>query len=130
VSKIKTLLPDVQGRCPMGCGETLFLGSGGYITCSWFSCPRPDAASLLLEEMETDHIAEFAEDDTFTILHPLRERLERELMACPLHTYLVCLAGPPVVPGRYRASYLAPPSGPDGTGWEFEKIQESEITND
>lgn len=39
----------VVGRCPMGCGETLFLGSGGYVTCSWVECPQPDAASDLLE---------------------------------------------------------------------------------
>jgi hypothetical protein len=23
----------VMGNCPMGCGDTLFLGSGGYVTC-------------------------------------------------------------------------------------------------
>ena len=40
--------PRVQGRCPMGCGETLFLGAGGYVTCSWIDCPEPDAATRLL----------------------------------------------------------------------------------
>lgn len=121
--KIPNQGPDVQGHCPMGCGETLFLGSGGYVTCSWFSCPRPDAASLLLEQTETDHVVEFADDDTFTIMHPLRERLEGELMACPLHAYLVGLVGPPVAAGRYHASYLGS-SGPGELGhWEFEEIE-------
>ena len=39
----------VAGYCPMGCGQTLFLGSGGYVTCSWVECPEPDVASTLLE---------------------------------------------------------------------------------
>ena len=42
-------MTDVRGFCPMGCGETLFLGSGGYVTCSLIGCPRPDAASILLD---------------------------------------------------------------------------------
>ncbi|MFE5958934.1 DUF6085 family protein [Streptomyces rubiginosohelvolus] len=41
--------PTVQGHCP-ACGRTsLFLGSGGYITCARIDCPEPDAASTLLE---------------------------------------------------------------------------------
>lgn len=40
--------PRVRGICPMGCGETLFLGAGGYVTCSWIDCPDPAAASDLL----------------------------------------------------------------------------------
>jgi hypothetical protein len=40
---------NVQGRCP-ACGwTTLFLGDGGYVTCSRADCPQPDAASTLLE---------------------------------------------------------------------------------
>jgi hypothetical protein len=41
---------DVRGRCP-ACGrESLFLGSGGYVTCRQLACPEPDAASTLLEQ--------------------------------------------------------------------------------
>ena len=40
--------PWIRGKCPMGCGETLFVGAGGHITCSWVDCPRPDAADALL----------------------------------------------------------------------------------
>ncbi|MFF9639414.1 DUF6085 family protein [Streptomyces bacillaris] len=41
--------PTVQGRCP-SCGAiSLFLGSGGYVTCARIECPEPDAASSLLE---------------------------------------------------------------------------------
>jgi hypothetical protein len=44
-------LPHVQGRCP-ACGTAgLFLGSGGYVTCSSVDCPEPDAATTVLERM-------------------------------------------------------------------------------
>lgn len=36
----------IQGYCPMGCGETLMLGSGGYVTCGLLGCSNPTAVSL------------------------------------------------------------------------------------
>ncbi len=40
----------VEGFCP-ACGkETLFLGEGGYVTCSQLGCPVPDAATRVLED--------------------------------------------------------------------------------
>ncbi|MEU6661224.1 hypothetical protein [Streptomyces sp. NPDC046821] len=42
-------LPLVKGRCP-ACGTAgLFLGDGGYVTCSLIGCPEPDAATTVLE---------------------------------------------------------------------------------
>jgi len=43
--------PSVQARCP-ACGSsgTLFLGDGGYITCSLVECPTPEAAHEAIEE--------------------------------------------------------------------------------
>lgn len=33
--------PVVRGKC-LACGhDTLFLGRGGHVTCSWLSCPEP-----------------------------------------------------------------------------------------
>jgi hypothetical protein len=92
----------VQGYCPMGCGRTLFLADGGYVTCSYLHCPRRDAVVDLLADGESEHIAVFGEA-TFTIRHPLRERLDDALMDCVLHEYCEALDGPPVQPGRYRA---------------------------
>lgn len=40
--------PEVQGRCPACGGQSLFLGSGGYVTCSRIECPDPTAADDLL----------------------------------------------------------------------------------
>jgi hypothetical protein len=105
---------EVQGFCPMGCGSTLFLAAGGYVTCSFISCPRPDAVADLLADRETEHIVQFGEDG-FTIRHPLRERLDDALMDCALHDYCTSLPGPPVKPGRYRARH-------DGTRWTWEAL--------
>ena len=44
--------PKVDGYCPMGCGPTLFLGEGGYVTCSWHACPNPSAVADLLEDRQ------------------------------------------------------------------------------
>jgi hypothetical protein len=42
-------LPLVQGNCPACSSASLFLGNGGYVTCSRIDCPEPDAASTALE---------------------------------------------------------------------------------
>jgi hypothetical protein len=38
----------VQGRCPACRGASLFLGSGGYLTCARLDCPNPSAADDLM----------------------------------------------------------------------------------
>ncbi|MET9517400.1 hypothetical protein [Streptomyces sp. NPDC002994] len=40
---------NIQGRCPACHGQSLFLGDGGYVTCSRIDCQDPDAASVVLE---------------------------------------------------------------------------------
>ena len=42
--------PDVQGRCPACGGSSLFLGSGGYLTCARLDCPQPDAATEVIAD--------------------------------------------------------------------------------
>lgn len=42
--------PKVRGFCLMGCGQTLFLGDGGYVTCSLDSCPDPAATNDALNQ--------------------------------------------------------------------------------
>jgi hypothetical protein len=103
-------MTDVTGNCPMGCGRTLFLGKGGYITCSYVHCPRPDAVADLLADRETEHLATF-DADGFTIRHPLRERLDNALMTCDLHALCANMPGPPVQPGTWRVT------GPGWTNW-------------
>jgi len=92
---------DVRGFCPMGCGETLFLGDGGYVTCSLIGCPCPDAVSTLLDDRETDHVVHLKER-TFTVRHPLRERVDDVLMHCDIDRRLTEFDSPPNYPGHYR----------------------------
>lgn len=101
----------VAGHCPMGCGPTLFLGSGGYITCSLDVCPQPDAAADILADGEAHHIVKL-DDTEFTVRHPLRERLNDELMRCSLHAWIASLSGPPRKTGTYRVR--TPTSGTSG----------------
>lgn len=108
-----TANPDIQGWCPMGCGRTLFVGNGGYITCSYIHCPRPDAVADLLHDNEIEHIVAFSETG-FTVRHPLRERLDDALMSCFLHEEIAAMSGPPVKPGRYRAR------SKQAGGWTYE----------
>lgn len=35
-------------ECPMGCGETLILAEGGFLTCTHLSCTNPTAAGEML----------------------------------------------------------------------------------
>jgi hypothetical protein len=93
----------VQGRCPWCGGNSLFLGSGGYVTCSHSECDNPSGITDLLDG-ETEHIVVLRDND-FTIQHPMRERLAGELFECGLHGYLGNLGGPPRVPGRYRVMW-------------------------
>ena len=94
----------IPGYCPMGCGMTLFTGAGGYLTCSALKCPRPGAASDLLDDSEAEHVV-VLKQSTFTVRHPLRERLDDELLKCSLDEWLVSRSGPPAVPGRYRVRW-------------------------
>jgi len=90
---------SIQGRCPMGCGDTLMLAEGGFVTCCSLDCPRPDAASSILADADPVHLVELREED-FTLRHPLHERLDNALMHCTLHEHLQHM--PPRKPGRYR----------------------------
>lgn len=42
--------PRVRGRCPACYGSSLFLGEGGYVTCSRLECTNPTAADSVLNQ--------------------------------------------------------------------------------
>jgi uncharacterized protein DUF6085 len=96
-------MTQIQGHCPLGCGEGLILGEGGQIWCADLLCPRPTAAAEILADAEADHVVVLG-GAGFTVRHPLRERLDDLLMSCTLHEYLANLPGPPQPPGRYRVT--------------------------
>ncbi len=90
----------LEAYCPMGCGKTLFIGKGGYITCSHLKCPNPTVVADMLLDPEHEHVV-VIEPFSFSIKHPLRERPD-EVLACSLHAYMSNLSGPPAAEGRYR----------------------------
>lgn len=93
----------VQGYCPMGCGQTLILSGSGTIVCNGAHCPRPGAVDELLSDRETEHVVQLGEHG-YNLVHPLRERLDGQLLECTVGTWIGAQAPadlPP--PGRYRA---------------------------
>jgi hypothetical protein len=105
----------VDGYCPACGSQSLWLWNSAKVTCQRIGCPRPTAVDELLADCETAHVVQ-VDADTFTVRHPLIERLDDALMRCQLHHYIAGLPGPPVKPGRYRVSADL------GVGWRFEEL--------
>lgn len=97
-------LIDIAGAyCPMGCGQTLHLSTAsGMISCPAPQCPDSGAAQKIISDPESEHVVLFG-SDSFTVRHPLKERLG-DLFACEMHATCLRLDGPPGGrTGRYRA---------------------------
>lgn len=112
--------PRVAGYCPMGCGRTLFLGSSGHVTCSYLPCPNPTAVDTLLDNAETEHVV-LLDANTFTVQHPLRERLAGELWECGLHARIAGLDGPPRTLGKYRVRIDA------AVAWRWTRVVDTPV---
>ena len=94
---------SIAGRCP-ACGwESLTLAAGNRIICTRLECPRPTAADEILADAETEHVVQLGEA-TFTVRHPLRERLDDALLTCDLADWIAACDGPPRPPGRWRVT--------------------------
>lgn len=118
-------MKKVAGYCPMGCGETLFLGEGGHVLCSLIECPNPAAVDELLQDRETEHVVSYSPDGRWNAQHPLRERLNGALLDCPIHRALASAL--PRKPGRYRVQVHDPDLysesyRPGDAGLDFEAI--------
>lgn len=107
----------IRGYCPMGCGQTLMAEEGraeNQVVCWSGSCPEPLAVQRILEDPETEHVVQFS-GGGFTILHPVRERLDNKLLACELHLFCMDFSGPPDGRGgTFRAMQ-------EGEGWVLER---------
>ncbi len=109
---------EIRGYCP-ACGHgSLVVNPSPYVAvgvyCCWPDCPRPTAAHEILQDAQTDHVVTFTEDG-FTLRHPVRERLDDELLRCSAHRYLVDLGTSGAVPGTYRML-------PSDDTWRYERI--------
>lgn len=125
----------VAGQCPMGCGETLYVGDDDRITCSEEFCPEPEAVHKLLDNEHIEsHIVDIAwyddGQDRFNanMQHPLHERVidpktgEPVLFNCPLSAALdaEAIRNVPAQDGRYYATYAL-----ETNKWYWNKIEEN-----
>lgn len=104
----------ISGLCPMGCGDTLLVNDEYRISCYGSQCPRPSAADEILSEPTAGHIME-TNIFRYDLIHPLRERLDQQLLQCELSRYLDTLESTPVSPGRYQVTG-------SGTDWHYESL--------
>jgi len=52
----------INMKCPSCNGSFIFIGEGGYLTCSYVDCPEPDIAKKVAQlESENDVLREFAD---------------------------------------------------------------------
>lgn len=106
----------INGRCPMGCGDTLAvqlpenlaaLATPVDITCEDPNCRNPKAVTVILrDDSPGEHIVELY-DETFSIQHPLEERIYGSLFNCGMHAWLQEQSEPPQPTGRYRVRFGA-----------------------
>jgi uncharacterized protein DUF6085 len=119
------MMVQVAGCCP-ACGKAE-LAVQSYtdeyperclVRCQSPGCPRPMAASEILAETEIAHLL-LADEEGWTLKHPLLERVEGRLFFCPVAA-LVRERGVPARPGVYRVpdahletlwTYLGPLEG-------------------
>lgn len=94
----------VQGFCPMGCGQTLYRSEAGRVWCDNVDCTDDAAVHRLLEDQETEHIVRIGTGG-FTIRHPLRERVNDELIRCTLTEHIRWVGHDHMSPGDYRATH-------------------------
>ena len=106
---------SVIGYCPMCSGETLGLDGLGEIICTNADCPDRLAVTKLLRNRQSEHIVVFHSDDTFSVQHPMKERIDGKLHLCRLRQELSASGTPPMPPGRYIAHQAH-------HRWTFERI--------
>lgn len=97
-----TMICSIVGYCP-SCGEPeLSVISGGLIMCQNSACSGKTVVTALLNERETGHIV-VIDRGSWSAKHPLRERLNDELLDCALAQFFDDIGAPPNIPlGRYR----------------------------
>ena len=102
-------MPDIyqlKAVCP-ACGSALAMSTiDGEIICNEQTCKRPTAASELLNEQAVNYHIVKLEEDGWTTLHPIIERLDRVLFDCPVDATLVedFLVGQPI--GHYKIDVI------------------------
>lgn len=113
--------------CP-ACGQERLhrMEMTGHLKCMNDKCPNPIAAQHVLSDKEIHHIVRF-KDYAFNVKHPLRERIDGELLDCPIHAvvtaWLSGKSGPDYKDSTWRCKYEPtwtdnPEFGGDPFSWE------------
>lgn len=103
--------PRINGYCPAcGAAELVMDYATANLRCDGPGCPRPTAAHEILQDSRTEHEVTFTADG-FTLRHPMRERLDDDLLTCEIHRMLMRNEAPPLAPGTYRVTSHAPEWG-------------------
>lgn len=92
--------PSVNGRCPMGCGETLVLNDLAKVVCVNPDCPDAEMLDKVISHEALDKHVVILDDEGFSIQHPLSERLT-DMTECDVHKAMQEQDGPPAPDGRY-----------------------------
>ena len=98
----------VDGRCP-SCGYGLLVLDDMVLRCTNPSCAEPDAAQRILADGDPLHVARIHENETFTMRHPLIERLDNRLMECELFDLISAAlrqGGVVPEPGDYKVALV------------------------
>lgn len=82
----------IEGFCPVCGGQTLGVVQASVsfpakVECTNINCTNIYAVAQILAVDEINHVVHF-HDQGFSIRHPLRERIDDELLRCNLHNYL------------------------------------------
>jgi hypothetical protein len=92
---------DLAIACP-ACGQHHLVADDlGNVICMNEACDRPTAVHDLLEDPELGHIVAVDREGSFTVRHPLNERLQDDLFSCDLLAHLNSLSLP-MPAGVYR----------------------------
>lgn len=123
----------VLGACP-SCGKRSLRAAWGpgkaqaSIECGFGDCERPTAVQEVLDGDHPEHHVLHAYEDTWSIEHPLIERLNGVLFDCPVHQQMRDEDGPPRGgPGVYKVRlYHADGASSSfrgvSSGLEFERV--------
>jgi Family of unknown function (DUF6085) len=109
-------MPDIMttAHCP-ACTDPVGVNRLGKLVCRNAGCSRPTAAEEILSETELGHIIDIG-DISWSMKHPLVERIRDELLKCDFIQYMKNTGGPPQPPGRYRVTETA------GGSWNWERL--------
>jgi len=115
----------VKGRCPACGASELRYGFQGHIECQNMDCDNRYAVDILLSDPEiTEHLVKVVGQPgrlalSWTLRHPLIERLNDALFGCELGAILAEYGVPDkLTPGLYRAVDTT-------TGWEYSLVEET-----